>query len=114
MSAHSATKGAVLAFSLSLASEVSHRRIRVVPVSPGTVATPLTARSDMLPADLGTSYYQRIRAPFGAADPEQIAGVIAFAAPGRRLPRRRGDPGRRRLPHLTDIDRKTDRKAEQS
>ncbi|MFE4454313.1 SDR family NAD(P)-dependent oxidoreductase [Streptomyces sp. NPDC056796] len=79
-SAYSATKGAVLAFSLSLASEMSHRRIRVVPVSPGTVATPLTSRSDMLPADLDTSYYRRIRAPFGTADPQQIAGVIAFAA----------------------------------
>ncbi|MER6632197.1 SDR family NAD(P)-dependent oxidoreductase [Streptomyces sp. NPDC000987] len=80
MSAYSASKGAVLAFSLSLAAEVAHRRIRVVPVSPGTVATPLTARPDMLPADLDSSYYQRIRAPFGAGDPEQIAGVIAFAA----------------------------------
>ncbi|MFD7291944.1 SDR family NAD(P)-dependent oxidoreductase [Streptomyces sp. NPDC059897] len=80
MSAYSATKGAVLAFSLSLAAEVAHRRIRVVPVSPGTVLTPLTARPDMLPPDRDTSYYQRIRAPFGAGDPEQIAGVIAFAA----------------------------------
>lgn len=80
MSAYSATKGAVLAFSLSLAAEVAHRRIRVVPVSPGTVVTPLTARPDMLPADLDTSYYQRIRAPFGAGGPEQLAGVIAFAA----------------------------------
>lgn len=80
MSAYSASKGAVLAFSLSLAAEVSHRRIRVVPVSPGTVATPLTARPDMLPADLDTSYYGRIRAPFGAARPAQLAGVIAFAA----------------------------------
>ncbi|WP_306316923.1 MULTISPECIES: SDR family NAD(P)-dependent oxidoreductase [unclassified Streptomyces] len=80
MSAYSATKGAVLAFSLSLAAEVAHRRVRVVPVSPGTVATPLTARPDMLPADLDTSYYRRIRAPFGAGDPEQLAGVIAFAA----------------------------------
>ncbi|WP_436740102.1 SDR family NAD(P)-dependent oxidoreductase [Streptomyces sp. BBFR102] len=80
MSAYAASKGAVLAFSLSLAAEVAHRRIRVVPVSPGTVATPLTARPGLLPEDLDTSYYQRIRAPFGAADPEQIAGVIAFAA----------------------------------
>ncbi|MFZ3566740.1 SDR family NAD(P)-dependent oxidoreductase [Streptomyces sp. BH097] len=80
MSAYSATKGAVLAFSLSLAAEVAHRRIRVVPVSPGTVRTPLAARPDMLPPDLDTSYYQRIRAPFGAGGPEQIAGVIAFAA----------------------------------
>lgn len=79
MSAYSASKGAVLAFSLCLASEVVHRGIRVVPVSPGTVATPLTG-ADALPPDLDTSYYQRIRPPLGTADPEQIAGVIAFAA----------------------------------
>ncbi|WP_369199673.1 SDR family NAD(P)-dependent oxidoreductase [Streptomyces sp. PU-14G] len=82
MSAYSASKGAVLAFSLCLASEVAPRGIRVVPVSPGTVATPLTAGGDVLPAALDTGYYQRIRSLFGAADPEQIAGVIAFAASG--------------------------------
>lgn len=79
MSAYSASKGAVLAFSLSLAAEVAHRGIRVVPVSPGTVATPLTS-ADVLPADLDTSYYARIRSPLGAADPEQIAATLAFAA----------------------------------
>ncbi|MFD8687504.1 SDR family NAD(P)-dependent oxidoreductase [Streptomyces sp. NPDC059651] len=79
MSAYAASKGAVLGFSLSLAAEVAHRGIRVVPVSPGTVATPL-AGPHVLPPDLDTSYYARIRAPFGAARPEQIAGVIAFAA----------------------------------
>ncbi|KAB8187751.1 SDR family oxidoreductase [Microbispora catharanthi] len=40
--AAAASKGAVLAFSLSLAAEVVGRGIRVVPISPGTVATPLT------------------------------------------------------------------------
>lgn len=79
MAAYSASKGAVLAFSLCLASEVVHRGIRVVPVSPGTVNTPLTG-GEALPSDLDTSYYQRIRPPLGTADPEQIAGVIAFAA----------------------------------
>lgn len=79
MTAYAASKGAVLGFSLSLAAEVAHRGIRVVPVSPGTVATPLVG-PHVLPPDLDTSYYARIRAPFGAARPEQIAGVIAFAA----------------------------------
>ncbi|WP_328867806.1 SDR family NAD(P)-dependent oxidoreductase [Streptomyces sp. NBC_00304] len=79
MTAYAASKGAVLAFSLSLAAEVAHRGIRVVPVSPGSVATPL-AGPHVLPPGLDTSYYARIRAPFGAARPEQIAGVIAFAA----------------------------------
>ncbi|WP_406448199.1 SDR family oxidoreductase [Streptomyces sp. NBC_00876] len=79
MSAYAASKGAVLGFSLSLAAEVAHRGIRVVPVSPGSVATPL-AGPHVLPPDLDTAYYARIRALFGTAQPEQIAGVIAFAA----------------------------------
>ncbi|MEV6162208.1 SDR family oxidoreductase [Streptomyces sp. NPDC052052] len=79
MTAYAASKGALLGFSLSLAAEVAHRGIRVVPVSPGSVATPL-AGPHVLPPDLDTSYYRRIRAPFGVAEPEQIAGVIAFAA----------------------------------
>ncbi|MFJ8861446.1 SDR family NAD(P)-dependent oxidoreductase [Streptomyces sp. NPDC102451] len=79
MTAYAASKGAVLAFSLSLAAEVAHRGIRVVPLSPGSVATPL-AGPHVLPPDLDTSYYGRIRAPFGTGEPEQIAGVIAFAA----------------------------------
>lgn len=79
MTAYAASKGAVLGFTLSLAAEVAHRGIRVVPVSPGSVATPLVG-AHVLPPDLDASYYARIRAPFGAARPEQIAGVIAFAA----------------------------------
>ena len=78
MSAYSASKGAVLAFSLSLAAELVGRGIRVVPVSPGTVATPLTAA--VVPGDLDFSYFGRIRSLMGEARPEQIAGVIAFAA----------------------------------
>ncbi|MFI6874792.1 SDR family NAD(P)-dependent oxidoreductase [Streptomyces sp. NPDC050400] len=79
MTAYAASKGAVLGFSLSLAAEVAYRGVRVVPVSPGSVNTPL-AGPHVLPPDLDASYYARIRSPFGAADPEQIAGVIAFAA----------------------------------
>ncbi len=78
MSAYSASKGAVLGFSLSLAAELVARGIRVVPVSPGTVTTPLTAA--VVPGDLDFSYYGRIRSLMGEARPEQIAGVIAFAA----------------------------------
>lgn len=78
MSAYSATKGAVLAFTLSLASEVVGRGVRAVVVSPGTVATPLTA--GVVPDGLDFGYYSRIRSPLGPARPEQIAGVIAFAA----------------------------------
>jgi len=78
MSAYSASKGAVLAFSLSLAAELVGRGIRVVPVSPGSVATPLTA--GVVPGDLDFSYFARTRSLMGEAVPEQVAGVIAFAA----------------------------------
>ena len=78
MSAYSASKGAVLALSLSLAAELVGRGIRVVPVSPGQVATPLTEAT--LPEGLDLRYYARIRSPLGVADPEQVAGAIAFAA----------------------------------
>lgn len=78
MSAYSASKGAVLAFSLSLAAELVGRGIRVVPVSPGQVATPLTEGG--MPEGLDLRYYARIRSLLGPAKPEEIAGVIAFAA----------------------------------
>lgn len=78
MTAYSASKGAVLGFSLSLAAELVGRGIRVVTVSPGTVATPLTAA--VRPHDLDFSYYGRIRSLMGPATPEQVAGTISFVA----------------------------------
>ncbi|MBE3002376.1 SDR family oxidoreductase [Nocardiopsis sp. HNM0947] len=79
MSAYSASKGAVLSFSRSLAAELVGRGIRVVPVCPGEVATPLTA-GGAVPEHVDRSYFGRIRSLLGAATPEQIAGVLAFAA----------------------------------
>jgi NAD(P)-dependent dehydrogenase (short-subunit alcohol dehydrogenase family) len=78
MTAYSASKGAVLAFSLSLASEVVTRGIRVLVVSPGSTATPLTAAVDF--QGLDPTYYSRIVSPMGTGRPEQIAATIAFAA----------------------------------
>jgi NAD(P)-dependent dehydrogenase (short-subunit alcohol dehydrogenase family) len=78
MSAYAATKGAVLAFSLSLASELAGRGVRVLVVSPGMTATPLTAAVQL--DGLDARYYSRIVSPMGAARPEQIAATIAFAA----------------------------------
>ncbi|TFV64296.1 SDR family oxidoreductase [Geodermatophilus sp. DF01-2] len=78
MTAYSATKGAVLAFSLSLASEVIGRGVRVLVVSPGSTATPLTAAVRF--EGLDPAYYARIVSPMGTGKPEQIASTIAFAA----------------------------------
>jgi NAD(P)-dependent dehydrogenase (short-subunit alcohol dehydrogenase family) len=79
MSAYAASKGAVLAFSLSLAAEVSGRGIRVVPISPGSTDTALT-QAVRFPEGADISYYAKIFAPLGVATPEQIAATIAFAA----------------------------------
>lgn len=78
MGAYAASKGAVLAFSLTLAAELIGRGIRVVPVSPGTVATPLSAA--VVGGDLDFRYYDRIRSLLGPGAPDDIAAVIAFAA----------------------------------
>lgn len=80
MGAYAASKGGVLAFSLTLAAELSARRIRVVPISPGGVATPLTRGPSEAFESLDSSYYARIMPFQGLARPEDIAGVIAFAA----------------------------------
>lgn len=82
MTAYSASKGAVVGFSRSLASEVAGRGIRVVPISPGTVATPLTAGVGQMFAsgELDLSYFPRVMPALGAAQPEQLAAAIAFAA----------------------------------
>lgn len=93
MSAYSASKGAVLGFTLSLAAEVVGRGIRVLSVSPGTVDTPLTQA--VTPGDLDFGYYARIVSPIGPASPEQIAGTLAFA-------------GSRDASYLTGVDLRVD------
>lgn len=93
MSAYSASKGAVVGFTLSLAAEVVGRGVRVLSVSPGTVDTPLTRA--VTPGDLDFGYYARIRSPLGPATPEQIAGTLAFA-------------GSRDASYLTGVDLRVD------
>ena len=80
MGGYAASKAGVLAFSLTLAAELSGRRIRVVPISPGGVTTPLSAGPSRDFEHLDTRYYARIMPYDGLAVPEDIAGVIAFAA----------------------------------
>ncbi|MFW5420779.1 SDR family oxidoreductase [Nocardiopsis sp. CNT-189] len=79
MAAYAASKGAVLAFTLSLAAEVWKRGVRVLAVSPGGVETPLT-RAVSFPENADGSYYARITPPVAMGAPEEIAGAIAFAA----------------------------------
>ncbi|GAA1297622.1 oxidoreductase [Planotetraspora silvatica] len=80
MTGYAASKGALLSFSISLAAELSERRIRVVPVSPGGIATPLTANKETY-AGIDTSWYARTYPLWGRPGrPENVAGTIAFAA----------------------------------
>lgn len=80
MGAYAASKGGVLAFSLTLAAELSDRGVRVVPISPGGVATPLSRGPSEAFKTLDASYYARIMPYRGLGRPEDIAGAIAFAA----------------------------------
>jgi NAD(P)-dependent dehydrogenase (short-subunit alcohol dehydrogenase family) len=79
MSAYAASKGAVLALSQTLAAELAPRGIRVVAISPGTVQTPLTA-GVQFPPGADRSYYARVLPLLDVAQPEDVAGAIAFAA----------------------------------
>ncbi len=74
---YAATKGAVIALTKSLASELGPRGIRVNCVAPGWVETDLTR--DALASDLREQL--RTTIPLGRpATPDEIAGPIAFLA----------------------------------
>ena len=74
---YSSTKGAIHAFTKSLAQMLADRRIRVNCVAPGPVWTPLIV-SDFTPE---MSEKQGEKTPFGrAAQPEEIAPAYVFFA----------------------------------
>lgn len=77
---YSATKGAVLALTYSLAQALRERRIRVNCVAPGPVWTPL------IPATMGADKVESFgeQAPMGrAAQPDEIAPSYVFFAAGQ-------------------------------
>jgi NAD(P)-dependent dehydrogenase (short-subunit alcohol dehydrogenase family) len=77
---YSATKGAVLALTYSLAQSLSDRRIRVNCVAPGPVWTPL------IPATMDAERVESFggHTPFGrAAQPDEIAPSYVFFAAGQ-------------------------------
>jgi NAD(P)-dependent dehydrogenase (short-subunit alcohol dehydrogenase family) len=77
--AYSATKGAVVAFTYSLAQALAQRGIRVNAVAPGPVWTPLIPAT--LGADTQPDFGQRV--PLGrAAEPDEIAPSYVFLASG--------------------------------
>lgn len=77
---YSATKGAVLALTYSLAQSLTERRIRVNCVAPGPVWTPL------IPATMDQEKTESFgeQTPFGrAAQPDEIAPSYVFFAAGQ-------------------------------
>lgn len=80
MTAYAASKGALLAGTLTLAAELAPAGIRAVALSPGGVDTPLTRAEGVLPDDRDTSYYGRVMPIMGRPGrPEQVAAAVAFA-----------------------------------
>jgi NAD(P)-dependent dehydrogenase (short-subunit alcohol dehydrogenase family) len=77
---YSATKGAVLAFTYSLAQALQDRGIRVNSVAPGPVWTPLIPAT--LPGEKVSQFGSQV--PMGrAAHPDEIAPSYVFFASGR-------------------------------
>lgn len=77
---YSATKGAVIALTYSLAQSLQDRGIRVNCVAPGPVWTPLIPAT--MPADKVESFGEQV--PMGrAAQPDEIAPSYVFFATGR-------------------------------
>ncbi|OKH72389.1 dehydrogenase [Mycobacterium sp. SWH-M1] len=77
---YSATKGAVIALTYSLAQSLAERNIRVNCVAPGPVWTPLIPAT--MPAEKVESFGEQV--PMGrAAQPDEIAPSYVFFASGR-------------------------------
>ncbi len=77
---YSATKGAVIALTYSLAQSLAERNIRVNCVAPGPVWTPLIPAT--MPAEKVESFGEQV--PMGrAAQPDEIAPSYVFFAAGR-------------------------------
>lgn len=82
MAAYAATKGAIMAFTHSVALEYAHRRLRAVNICPGGVKTGITdATMDNLPTDIDFKKFTKIMPVLGEGEfgrPEDVAGVIAM------------------------------------
>ncbi|MGI9295337.1 MAG: SDR family NAD(P)-dependent oxidoreductase, partial [Pseudomonadales bacterium] len=78
-SVYSASKGAVLALTRTLAIEYAKQGLRANCVSPGDITTPMT-KAPKLPKDADWKMMARCSAINGPMGPEVIAGVVAMLA----------------------------------
>lgn len=77
--AYSASKGAVLAMTRTLAIEYGRLGLRANSVCPGDIATPMSAGSRM-PKGADFAWMDRCKSLTGPKPPEVVAGVIAMLA----------------------------------
>ena len=77
--AYSASKGAVLAMTRTLAVEYARHGLRANSVCPGDIATPMSKGARM-PTGADFSWMDRCKSLTGPRGPEVVAGVIAMLA----------------------------------
>ncbi|MCP3735879.1 SDR family oxidoreductase [Sphingomonas sp. RP10(2022)] len=81
LAGYAASKGAIAAFTQSLAWEYMKRGVRVNAVAPGSIGTPLaqSVQTGMV-AGADWDLYTHMQAPNGFQEPDAIGGVIAMLA----------------------------------
>jgi len=82
MAAYASSKGAIAAFTYTLAVEYSQDGVRVNAVAPGSVSTGITDNVQF-PGDLDKAesrLVRRIMSPTGFGDPADVASVVAMLA----------------------------------
>jgi NAD(P)-dependent dehydrogenase (short-subunit alcohol dehydrogenase family) len=77
--AYCSSKGGVVQLTRALAVEYVRRGVRVNAVAPGGMNTPMIAGFRM-PEGVNMKEFARVTSPLGAAEPEEVAGVIAYIA----------------------------------
>jgi 3-oxoacyl-[acyl-carrier protein] reductase len=79
MSAYAASKGAIVAFTRTLALELASRKLRVNAVAPGIVRTEMTERM-FCKHDPASMARMEASYPLGFGEPEDVAKAVAFLA----------------------------------
>src|SRR2546430_11532422 len=77
--AYCASKGGVVNLTRALSVEYLRRGVRVNAVAPGGMNTPMIAGFTM-PEGGNMKELARVTSPLGAAEPEELAGLIAYIA----------------------------------
>jgi NAD(P)-dependent dehydrogenase (short-subunit alcohol dehydrogenase family) len=77
--AYCASKGGVVNLTRALSLEYLRRGVRVNAVAPGGMNTPMIAGFTM-PEGVNLKEFARVTSPIGAAEPEELAGLIAYIA----------------------------------